>query len=499
MCVGLDGLAAGIRGRRRRGVRSAPRVRIGACCRCYGGRAGPFDMARARGRRRRCRVRSRRRDLGDRGAVRSLPARARRRRHGRRAPPPAKGVDRARDLPRVGALDLGPTSAAGRTGDQPRERRVVGGPLPGGRRRVPDRRDGNGRGCRARRVIGAGGRRRTDDHPRLRGGTAVVIHRMHDDDRAGRAHHGDDGAHHRLEEAQLDRGSRPGARTRTGHGRPSAQGRVHHRVLERERRRDGHEDGQRGVVVAELAPVLATALALVQVATQRSSAERRAAHRPQLQADLVAVGLASGARGHERLAGLEDEGLDLGPRHLERERDLVVAESSELCHDQRGALVGREPAQVDDQVPQLLAPLDDDRRLLADAVRRLGHGDLAASAEQGVAAVARDRVQPRAQVNRLLAAHDPVIGGEERVLERVLSLVAVAQEVGAEAEDGAMMTVVERLEGGRASCPHEGNQLGVGGQSQKGRRCAPTPRARRPRWHRCSFHGGHYSHTAAVT
>lgn len=124
-------------------------------------------------------------------------------------------------------------------------------------------------------------------------GVPVVAHRMDDDDRAGCAHHGHDRADDGLEQAELDRGPRSGARACARDGGTTAQRGPHDRVLEGERRRDGHQNGQSAASLpAELVAVLAAALAIVQVATQGAAAQRRAAHGAQLQADLVAVGLA---------------------------------------------------------------------------------------------------------------------------------------------------------------------------------------------------------------
>ena len=128
----------------------------------------------------------------------------------------------------------------------------------------------------------------------------------------------------------------------------------------------------------------------------------------ELLADLGAWRLARRARAQQRLARLEDEGLDLLPAHAEDGRDLLVGLVAELEEDQRGALVIGQALQLGHQLAQVGAPLDVGGHALdrPGAVRDRVDGDLgAACTQRRQAPVAGDRVQPRAQVDVAAAAH----------------------------------------------------------------------------------------------
>ena len=209
----------------------------------------------------------------------------------------------------------------------------------------------------------------------------------------------------------------------------------------------GADGGELRALVAQLVAVLPALGALVEMAAQRAAAQRGTADSAQLAADVGAVGLARGARGHERLAGLEDERLDLGARDLEHAGNLVVRVGAELGHDERGALIVGQAADVEHEIAQILAALHERVGLLARAVLEVGDRDLAAPAQDRVATVARDDIEPGPQIDVLIAGQDARVGGQERVLDGVLGLVAIAEEVAAEAEDGGAIARVHGLEG----------------------------------------------------
>src|SRR3712207_9226035 len=66
------------------------------------------------------------------------------------------------------------------------------------------------------------------------------------------------------------------------------------------------------------------------------------------------------------------------------------------------------------------------------------------SAQHREAAVARDRVEPRLEVDRLVRAAQVAVGGDEGVLEGVLGLVARSEHVPAEGEDPPVVPVVDQ-------------------------------------------------------
>jgi len=129
-------------------------------------------------------------------------------------------------------------------------------------------------------------------------------------------------------------------------------------VLERERRHDRQQYGQRRALPANLVREGPAALAFGDVVAQLTAAQRAAAQDGELLTDLTAIGLAGVPAAHERLTRLKDKRLDLRRAHAEDHRDLVVRVRFKLSEDQRGALVLRQALQVGKQRAQVLAMLD---------------------------------------------------------------------------------------------------------------------------------------------
>ncbi len=63
-------------------------------------------------------------------------------------------------------------------------------------------------------------------------------------------------------------------------------------------------------------------------------------------------------------------------------------------------------------------------------------------------AVARDAVEPRADVDLAFVGEDRVVGGREDLLQDVLGILAGAQHVPAEGEQARLVARAEHLEGG---------------------------------------------------
>jgi hypothetical protein len=151
----------------------------------------------------------------------------------------------------------------------------------------------------------------------------------------------------------------------------------------------------------------------------------------------------------QRLTRLEHESLDLLPAHAEDRRDLLVGLVSELEEDEGGPLVVRQALQLRHQLAQLGAPLDLGGRALDGARARRDRFDAGvgpARAQRGQAAVAGDRVQPRAQLDGPGAAAQGPVRRHEAVLQGVLGLLAVPQHVSAEREQPTVVAVVDDLE-----------------------------------------------------
>ena len=131
------------------------------------------------------------------------------------------------------------------------------------------------------------------------------------------------------------------------------------------------------------------------------------------------------ARAGQRLARLEHQRLDLVLAHAERRPDLLVAQGTELGQDERRALVLGQPLEVGEHVAQVLAALDLGREALDGGLGNVvERALLLAGAQDGEAAVAGDGVEPRLELDRLVAADEVAMGGDEGVLDGVLGLLA---------------------------------------------------------------------------
>ena len=91
---------------------------------------------------------------------------------------------------------------------------------------------------------------------------------------------------------------------------------------------------------------------------------------------------------------------------------------------------------------------------------------LAPGAQDRVAAVASDREQPRPQVHLAVARDEIVVGREEGVLDRILGLLRTTEHVAAEGQNLAMVTVIQRLEGGSSALPDKVDEMCVAGDTQ---------------------------------
>ncbi len=179
----------------------------------------------------------------------------------------------------------------------------------------------------------------------------------------------------------------------------------------------------------------------------------------ELFADLGAIGVSGGAARDQRLPGLEYECLHLPRRNAEDEGDLLVAQPVELSEHECGSLVIGKAADIVHEVAEVLAQQDLGGETfhgrLGDSRERL----VSAAAQDRVAAVARDREKPGPQVDRLIGVDERVVSGQECVLDRILSLLGVAEHVMAEGQHRPVVAIVERLECRSAPLPNQGNQM----------------------------------------
>ncbi len=224
-----------------------------------------------------------------------------------------------------------------------------------------------------------------------------------------------------------------------------------HDVADGGERAGRRERGEAAAHAAQAVAVLAAGRAFVQVAPgQAARADAAVAGQGEVGADRVAGGVPGGRGVHEALARAHERGLHGGHREVQRDRHLGVAHPLQLAHQQGGALLLGEPAEVADERAQLLALLGQPRGV---GVGRLPGGEHVARfgrelAQQVDAAVVGDEVQPRAQRHGALAGAQRAVGAHEHVLGDVLGILARAaehlQRVGVQVR---VVAVVDRPEG----------------------------------------------------
>jgi len=128
---------------------------------------------------------------------------------------------------------------------------------------------------------------------------------------------------------------------------------------------------------------------------------------------------------------------------------------------------------------QVLAPLHLGGEVLRGRLVHLAQRPLPTGAEHGEAAVAGDRVKPRAQLNRLRRADQVPVRGHERVLDGVLRLLRGAEHVAAEREDAAVVAIVDDLEGRLGARADVVDKALVGSDAQQHGRTGPDLGARK--------------------
>jgi hypothetical protein len=295
------------------------------------------------------------------------------------------------------------------------------------------------------------------------------------DDRPGRPDAGERGADEAFEDpaledragdratgdcASADRGSGAGA----GAGAP--RGSTEDRLLQCERRYDRQEQAHRPALVVDLFAERTAAGTLAQVATEVAPAQRATVEVRELLADHGAVRLTRRPTGDQRFACLEHERLHLVLWNAEDMADLLMAERVHLGEHERGALFVGQPAEIEHEIAQVLAPLGLDGEALRGGLVEIGDRLLAPGAQDRVAAVASDREQPRPQVHLAVARDEIVVGREEGVLDRILGLLRAAEHVAAEGQNLAVVTVVQRLEGGSSALPDKVDEMCIAGDAQ---------------------------------
>ncbi len=240
------------------------------------------------------------------------------------------------------------------------------------------------------------------------------------------------------------RGERPrnvGGRARVGAVREHARG-------EACGGKDGQDGRERLALGGDQMVEVAAAGAHREMSTQRTAAQFATAGDGELFADLAAGGRARVAVGDQSGARLVDERLDLAHGTPHDRGDRLVGKVVELGQQERAALLLGQAADVAHELAQVLALAD----LLGEACQRrrviLERGSRPAGGDRRQAAVAGDRVQPRAQLARGGPAEQSPVGPDEGLLKGVLGLVLVAEHVPAVGEQRGMVTPEDCLECG---------------------------------------------------
>ena len=100
--------------------------------------------------------------------------------------------------------------------------------------------------------------------------------------------------------------------------------------------------------------------------------------------------------------------------------------------------------------------------------------NIAAGPQLRQTAIASDRVQPWPQRNVALAAAQRPKRGDKRQLERVLRGLATSEQMHAEREQAASVSIVDSLEGGIVASPQAGHKVLVA-VAQNGPAIQPEP------------------------
>lgn len=228
---------------------------------------------------------------------------------------------------------------------------------------------------------------------------------------------------------------------------PSDARRGQYALLESQRRRDRQSTREQLTLSAHLGLELRTTRTAPHMVAQRPAAAPRTNRGRELLADLHAGDRSRLATRRERGAGLEDERLHLLGLALDDPGDLRMLEIAGLGEQQGRSLTLGQVPEVDEQLAKLGALLDllgeARARQLLDLLDRL----LPAPAQDTDAVVAGDPEEPRLEQRRLLVAGQGPESRAEGVLERILGILAGPEHVAAEVEQGAVVAVVDGLEG----------------------------------------------------
>jgi hypothetical protein len=276
-------------------------------------------------------------------------------------------------------------------------------------------------------------------------------------------------------------GARGGAARRRPGGRAAARARGRaevrqHELLEDEQRADREDGGKRPVGLLELLAERRAAIALANVAAHgRGRALEALGHLAELLPNFGTRELARFRGLGQRDARAHEQRLDARDGRLHRLRDLLVRERVDLTQEQRRPLRLRQLLDVLHEEPELLAPVHlvrGRRAAVGEVDVHRVHADRGGAPQVVERPVARDAVEPGADVQRALIGEHRVEGRGEDVLEDVLGVLARPQHVPAERKEARLVAAHQGFVGGLVAASGQRDQAVVGLQPQQRRRSA---------------------------
>jgi hypothetical protein len=203
----------------------------------------------------------------------------------------------------------------------------------------------------------------------------------------------------------------------------------------------------------------------------------------QLLSDLRAGRVARLGRARQCEPRPDQERLDRRDRDLERAGEVGVGHAAELAHQQRRALLIREPADVLDQTPDRLPQVNLGDRVTSRGAQQRQHLRRwrARPAQLVDAAIVGDPEQPGSERQLTIAGSKPRVGPDEHVLERVLGILAAREHLARVRQQALVVPIVDRSERFVVAGPEQRDELLVGAEAKQ-RRPEPDPTRGKCRW-----------------
>jgi hypothetical protein len=246
-----------------------------------------------------------------------------------------------------------------------------------------------------------------------------------------------------------------------------------HELLEDDEGTDREHGGERLVGLAQLVAEQAAAVAALHVPTHRRGHARQAlGHLAELESHRIARELPRLGRLGQGDARAYEQRLDAGDRGVHRLPDLLIGQRVDLPQQKRRALRLGQSLDIGEQQSEVLTTMHlvgrREAALRVVDVHRV-HADRLLSPQVVEAAVPRDAVEPRPNVERPVVGLHCVERGREHLLEHVLGILLGREHVPAEREQACLVAAHQGLEGAVMASTNERDETLVGGEAQEGR------------------------------